>query len=161
MAERGTLSELATAARRQGDLERAAALYRQSLALCRGHSDRNGATYTAGVCLAGLAELAAASAAPPRAERLLGAAEGLRATLDYPPAEYHLAMRFERNVADARVALPVHEETAAAYLEGIAMTLEEAIAYALDPTACQPSYVAGATPAALSDRNGEPTPSHQ
>jgi tetratricopeptide (TPR) repeat protein len=111
-------------AQHQGDLERAAALFQESLAMFRKLGNQRGIAE----CLAGLAGLAAEQGQPQGAGQLLGAAEALLRALGgaWWPAD---RVEYERNLATIRAALN-EEVFAAAWAEGQAMTLEQAIAYA-------------------------------
>ena len=122
----GALDGQGRVALERGDLERAAALLGESLWMCR----EMGSILGIFIGRASLASVAAATGPPERAARLWGAAEGLcEATgvnLDSP-----LVSRFyERYRAAARAEL---DEVAwqEALTDGRAMTLEEAISYAL------------------------------
>ncbi len=120
------LGALGNAALHKGDIQQATSYYRESLAL---HWERGDERRIA----EGLEQLADASAVlkqPEQAARLLGAAEALRessgATLfPYQLAEYEDCLKVLRPQLD-EVAL------AARWAEGAAMTLEEAIKYALE-----------------------------
>jgi predicted ATPase/DNA-binding SARP family transcriptional activator len=119
------LGALGHVAREQGDYERCAAYYRESLALRREGGDR----FTIVQSLEDFAGLAGRQAQHERAIRLLGAADALCQGLGQRlpvavPDEY------ERTIRRARGAL---EESAfaAAWEAGRAMPLDEAIAYAL------------------------------
>jgi hypothetical protein len=81
-------------------------------------------------CLEGLAGVAAAQVRPGRTARLCGAAEALREAIGTPiwPVD---RPTYERDVATMRAQLD--EATfVAAWAEGRAMPLEQAIAYALN-----------------------------
>jgi non-specific serine/threonine protein kinase len=98
---------------------------------------RNG--YCVSHCLEGLAALAGTKADGVRAARLWGAAEALREAVGAPLAPVDLPSH-ERNVAAVRAHI---DETSweAAWAEGKAMTLEEAVEYALseeEPTSSAP-----------------------
>ena len=110
----------------QGDQRGAAALFEEAVVLFRELGDRPGMAE----CLAGLAGVAAAEGRPERAAQLFGAAEG---ALDAAGARMSATNRanYERNLAAAR-ALVDEEGFAAAWAEGRAMPLEQAVAYALD-----------------------------
>lgn len=119
------LHNLGYVALRQGDQTRAAALFRESLILTREAANDEGIA----LCLMGLASVSAAMRQLERAARLFGAAERLfearGAVLNRPDrAEY------ERNVAAVRSALST-ARFAQAWAEGRAMTVEQAVAYAL------------------------------
>ena len=116
---------------REGDVAQAQALFKGSLALFQTVGIQRGIAE----CLVGLASTAASQGTCPaivRAARLLGAAEGLREAtgMQMWPADRREHDRVE---ADTHAHL---DETAwaAAWAEGRAMTLEQAIAYALEET---------------------------
>ena len=116
---------LGTIALRQDDPPRAAALLRDSLSLC----GRLGIRWLTEVCLEGLAGVACALGNYAQATRLLGAAEVLSESLDLRlPPPYQSAL--EQWVAASRAGLPA-STFAALWAEGRAMTLEQAITYAL------------------------------
>jgi len=81
-------------------------------------------------CLAGLGSAAALDEEPERAGRLWGAAERLRQAIGCRSAPAARAT-YERAMAAARAQLG-EEGFAAAWKAGAALTLEQAIAYALD-----------------------------
>jgi tetratricopeptide (TPR) repeat protein len=119
------LHSLGSVALQQGTNERAAALCVESLALGRKAGDR----YIIAWCLEDIAGVAIAQGNPGAAARLLGATEGLRASIGARLLAFDRA-RSERTVAAARAAL----ETvvfAAAWAAGRALPLEQAIAEAL------------------------------
>ncbi len=122
-----TLGNLAETVLRQGDGMRAAGLYKESLALAADV----GSKARVARCLAGLAEVALTHGQPARAARLWGAEETLRQTISQP-LSHHDSSRpdYESMVAAARSQL---EEKAweAAWSEGLQMTPEVAIEYAL------------------------------
>ncbi len=118
------LHNLGTIAKEQGDYRRAAALFEESLPLYREANNTPGVAS----CLVGLAGVAA-EGQPERAARLLGAAQALldRTSSVVEPAD---RIEIEREIAAVRTQLG--EETfAPAWAEGRAMTLEQAITYAL------------------------------
>ena len=111
----------------QGHCRRAGSLQRESLKLLR-DSGYNGGIMT---LLEGLAAVARAQHSPGRAARLFGAAEQLRESYS-SPLRPNMRSQHERDVAAARAQ--VDEVTwEAAWAEGRAMALEQAIAYALEP----------------------------
>jgi len=116
---------LANVSLRRGDYERAMTLYRQSLVLRKEIGDKPGLVQ----CLEGLAGVACAQGDYEKAAGLFGAAEALRETLAVPRAPSDQADHDQR-VASARAALG-DANFAAAWAEGRAMTLEQAIEYAL------------------------------
>jgi tetratricopeptide (TPR) repeat protein len=122
-------AHLGAVALSQGECEQARALYREALLQCQESADKPAITG----CLSGLAAVAARAQAE-RAARLFGAAEALREAVGFrftplDPGGY------DRHVATLRAQLD--EETyAAAWAEGRAMPLEEAIRHALEEVAC-------------------------
>jgi hypothetical protein len=112
----------------QGDYEQARASYKEGLALCQLLTDRRGMAW----CLQGLGEVAGEQGQPERAARLLGAADHLLEAIDSPRTPQIAGL--ERHVAAIRVALGGQKFTAA-WTEGRAMPLEQAISDALEPPA--------------------------
>jgi predicted ATPase/class 3 adenylate cyclase len=113
----------------QGDYAAARALYEESLAIFRQLGDQRGIA----LALDGLAALAAAhQGQPERAARLSGAAEALREAVGAPLSPHERA-EYHRHVAATRAALG-EEAFAAAWEAGRALSLEQAVAYALDET---------------------------
>jgi predicted ATPase/class 3 adenylate cyclase len=113
----------------QGEYGRATDLFKEYLILYRELGGRD----STATSLAGLGGVAGLQRQPVRAARLLGAAEALlEAANDYlAPAD---RAEYERDVAAARAQLD--EATfAAARAEGRAMTIEQAVAYALEDSA--------------------------
>jgi predicted ATPase/class 3 adenylate cyclase len=110
---------------RQGDAAGARALFRESLQLARGLENNRDVVYA----LAGLAGASVAGAEPRHAARLFGAVEALLASVEIQlePAEH---AEFVRNTAAVRARLEA-DVFAAAWAEGRAMTLEQAIEHAL------------------------------
>jgi tetratricopeptide (TPR) repeat protein len=115
-------------ARRQGDLDRAMTLAREALVLCQ-------ATEDVRMFGDGLEVCAIIYASQGRAEqtaRLLGAAGASRARIGMPrPMDGLIAGDIESAVASARAALG-EEAWATAFAAGQALTLEVAVAEALD-----------------------------
>jgi non-specific serine/threonine protein kinase len=109
----------------QGEMERAEALQRESLVLRQATEDVVGT----GRCLDSLGWVASAQRQPARATRLFGAAELLCERVGVAPHPPWRA-EHERHVATARASLG-DEAFAAAWAEGRALSLDEAIAYAL------------------------------
>jgi len=121
-----TQLELGRVARARGD--RLAAV-QQLMASLQGYREYWGNQWQFASCLEELAGLAATMQLPVRAARLFGAAEALRESVCVPLPRVHRA-DYERDVAAARTQLD--EATfAVAWAAGQAMTLEQAIAYAL------------------------------
>jgi len=118
---------LGNAALGSGDTARAATLLKESMRMCH----KNGHPHGVAEALQTLAGVAVAQGQPQRAAHLFGAAEAIfEATKFLPPLPYQIAQR-ERDVAALRLALD-EEEFKAAQAAGRVMTLEEAIAYALE-----------------------------
>ncbi|MFN8499018.1 MAG: tetratricopeptide repeat protein [Anaerolineae bacterium] len=121
-----TLHDLGFLAADQGDFALADARFAQSLVLFHELGDRRNEAK----CLEGLARVSAALHHPERAAHLLGAAETLRDKMESPlPPSYRAA--YERTVASVRGELDA-PTLARAWAEGKAMTLEAAVAYALE-----------------------------
>jgi DNA-binding CsgD family transcriptional regulator len=115
---------LAATHRAEGNLERAAALYVEGLALARANADRRG--LAAG--LAGLAEIAASRGDYLAAARLLGTAEDLTGAADVP---LRLIVGPEVETAAAAAARDLGAASyAAEVLQGREMALDEAITLA-------------------------------
>src|SRR5206468_3762823 len=113
----------------QGDAPRAAAYLAESLARYRELGHREGIS----LCLAGWAGAVGSLGQPVRAARLFGAAEGLRATIGALGQPIERAAH-EESVASVRAQLD-QEIFAAAWVEGEALTMEQAIADVLDDEA--------------------------
>jgi predicted ATPase/class 3 adenylate cyclase/Tfp pilus assembly protein PilF len=131
------LLQLADIAGTEGDGRRAIALATESVQLYRDLRDARGVA----CCLAALAEWIQADGDPERAARLLGAARALCDAAQTPmPPLYRIEVdcnvppidhaSLERRVEAARAALDARV-FAAAWAEGQAMSLEDAVAYAL------------------------------
>jgi hypothetical protein len=127
-----SLDNLGRAVHGQGDEVRARMLYGESLALMGELGDRHGIVYS----LEGLALVATTTETTPaaleRVARLLDAAAALRAAIGAPQPPNERAGH-ERSVAALRAVLG---EVAfeAAWAAGRALSLEQAIAYALEGT---------------------------
>jgi hypothetical protein len=111
-----------------GEYARAQALYRESLLLRRELGDLLALAQS----LEDLAVLAGRQGEAERAIRLLGAAEAFCETLDVRPPVAN-ASDYERAVAEGRAALG-EAALAARWAEGRALSLEQAIEYALRET---------------------------
>jgi tetratricopeptide (TPR) repeat protein len=120
------LDNLGWAALLQGDHERARTSYEESLMLCKELGNKMAASES----LEGLACISAAERASERAARLFGAAEALREAVGFEHLPEEDAWR-EPYGAAARSWLG-REGWEAALAQGRAMTLEEAISYALE-----------------------------
>ncbi|HMA33334.1 MAG TPA: tetratricopeptide repeat protein [Chloroflexia bacterium] len=121
------LHNLGYSAHHQGDLPQAAAYFMESLQLFRDLGNKRGIAE----CLAGLAGLAGAAGQTDRAGRLFGAAEALLQAIGAPLQPADLA-EFERNVARAREGGDA-ATWQAAWAAGRALSVEAAIAYAIQP----------------------------
>jgi len=113
------------AVRLQGDLERAAGLYRESVTLFGETGDK----WVATECIEGLALIASAQGKHKRAARLFGVAEAARETfgITMPRPEAGDQEHFWVAIRER----PEGTAFTAAWAEGRAMTLEQAIEYAL------------------------------
>jgi len=112
----------------QGNNDQAAASFAESLTLSR----ETGSRWMSEECLEGLARLALATGRSDRAARLFGAAEVVRETLGHRFAPADQADH-EQYVASTRARLE-KRAFAAAWAEGRAMTLEQAVEYGLTVT---------------------------
>ena len=110
----------------RGDYERATQLFRDCLSLCR----ELGSNDNIIECLEGLATVAEARDESKRATRLLGAAEALRQEMGHPLPTSGRA-DYDRIVSLVRASLK-KKAFAAAWEEGQAMSIEEAIDYAME-----------------------------
>ncbi|HEU5103349.1 MAG TPA: tetratricopeptide repeat protein, partial [Roseiflexaceae bacterium] len=121
-----TLYGLGRVALREGAVERAVTLLSESLILARDQGIRLFVAERLEACGAAAIALGQAS----HAARLFGAAEALREAIDapLPPVEH---ADYERDVAAARSQLD-EAAFATAWAAGRALTLEQAIAYALE-----------------------------
>jgi non-specific serine/threonine protein kinase len=110
----------------RSEYEQALALQGEALALMGKLGDRRGAA----LCLQGLAGVLAATGAPRPAAVLLGAAEGLREAVQ-AGVDLTDQAHYDHARSSARAALG-EEAFAEARVEGRAMSLEQAIVYALE-----------------------------
>jgi tetratricopeptide (TPR) repeat protein len=122
------LFQLGKLAHLRGDVEEALKFYEQCLVLCQ----QIGPYYLVW-CLIMLAQIFCSHREPERGARLLGAAEDLVPTFFAGPSfsEQEGRTDYERAIAAARARLS-EVEFAAAFAEGQRMSLDRAIAYALD-----------------------------
>jgi predicted ATPase/transcriptional regulator with XRE-family HTH domain len=128
MFRRQTLTELAGALQALGQHDQALALYRESLA----DYQTGGSPRSAAYALEGIALVYSAQGQPEQTARLFGAAAALRATLGIPlTAPNHL--QYDPALATTRAALG-EESFALAWAAGQALSLEQAIAEALQAT---------------------------
>jgi len=123
-----SLHYLALAMQGQGDHAAARALLAEALALLLEVQDKNNIAS----CLDALAGMAVAEGAWERAARVFGAAEAIRQAINVPVVYFQRA-GYERNVAAVRAQ---HDAATfvAAWAAGRVMTLEQAIAEALNVT---------------------------
>ncbi len=119
------LHDLGAVAARQGDQMLARSRFTTSLGLFREVRDRRNLIK----CLEGLAGVSVTEGRVEKAARLFGASEALREALGTPlPGSYRA--NYERNLSIVREQLD-EASVAATWAEGRAMTMEQAIAYAL------------------------------
>jgi tetratricopeptide (TPR) repeat protein len=120
------LHNLGQAVLHQGDYERAETLFKESLALLVKSGDKRGVADL----LSGLAALASYRGQPEEAARLFRVAETVHGFTSTPRTRFDRIV-FERDLAAARAQL---DETAwqAAWDEGRAMTIQQAMDYALE-----------------------------
>jgi predicted ATPase len=120
------LQELGHVVQSQGDTEGGRALLREGLRLQMQH----GMNWNLGLSLERFAGLAAGQGRAERAAQLFGAAEALRETIGRPIPAGDRA-DYDRDVTAARLQL-AEATFAAAWATGRTMTIEDAIAYALE-----------------------------
>jgi tetratricopeptide (TPR) repeat protein len=123
-----TLSCLGFVALRQGDYQRAAEVFTEGLRL----SHEPGFRKTVFECLRGLGGVCSGFKLDDRAVRLFGAAEALREAMGHQPSPQDQA-DYDGRLAATRSRLGV-VAFEAAWAEGRAMTLEQAIEYAMKET---------------------------
>jgi predicted ATPase/class 3 adenylate cyclase/DNA-binding XRE family transcriptional regulator len=125
------LLDLGDVAQDQGDYHRAVTLYQQSLAFMQHLEMKERIAW----CLVGLARVAGAVARPERAARLLSAAETLLDAIGLSVSVWpEVRADYDRTLTAVRAQLDT-ATFAAAWAEGRAMTMEQAIAEALDDAA--------------------------
>ena len=123
------LDNLGWAALMCGDYEQAKNLHEESLALCKAQGDK----LVASESLEGLACAAGIEGAVERAARLFGAGEALRQPVGYQHTSRERALREPYlTVACSRMQ---EAAWARAWAEGLAMTFDEAVSYALEEEA--------------------------
>jgi len=123
------LANLAAVDYDQGDHRSARAQWQESLAIFRELGDRRNMAET----LEGLGDVASALAEHGKAARIWGGAQRLREEIGAPlrPSE---RPRYKRQVVNARTAINDDAAFDQAWREGRAMTLAQAIEYALEKT---------------------------
>jgi predicted ATPase/DNA-binding winged helix-turn-helix (wHTH) protein len=125
-----SLRGLGLVAADEGDYPAARVLHEESLSIKRELGDRRGIAES----LEGLADVAAVLDVAGRAPRLWGGAERLREEIGCPMLPQDRA-RYERHVAAARTASDDDTAFDEAWQEGRAMTMEQAIEFALEAQA--------------------------
>jgi predicted ATPase/class 3 adenylate cyclase len=128
-----TLHRLALIDAAQGDHPAAGVLYRESLTILRELGDSGRIAYS----LHELAAVAAALGSPVRAARLWGAEERLRAEVG-SPVSAHERPDYDREIAAARAALGDDPAFDRAWQDGSGLTLEQAIALAMEESVERP-----------------------
>jgi len=138
----------------QGDDARALALYQESVALERLLEGKEGIAH----CLVGVAGVAGAVGQAERAARLLSAAETLLDTIGLSLAAWpETRADYDRYVAAARAQLDAATFTAA-WAQGRAMSLDQVVAYALEPlSVVTPPTAPPVTPERTTPTNPYPT----
>jgi non-specific serine/threonine protein kinase len=123
------LSPLADLACHRGEYARAKTLYMEELEFRQQYGEKRQIAQ----CLEGLAIVAGGQGQPARAARLISAAAQVRETVGMPRLPHKRAST-ERGLSTVRSALGAWAFEAA-WAAGRAMTLEQAVAYALDEDA--------------------------
>ncbi|HSH82282.1 MAG TPA: hypothetical protein VLA19_27455, partial [Herpetosiphonaceae bacterium] len=113
----------------QGDYDHSAELLQESLLVLR----HTGDSIELARCLSGMAGVACTHHAPMRSARLLGAVSAIDENVDSPRFPDGDRRAYDRALAETRAQLDA-DTFAAAWAEGRAMTLEQAIDYALEAT---------------------------
>jgi non-specific serine/threonine protein kinase len=124
--EASNLIHLGIVAQEQDDYATAKTLLDEGLVISRELEDKRGIANL----LEAIARLAVEQNQPERAARLLGAADALREAIGCPLPP-NAREEYDRALSDARKALD-KEAFAQSWGEGRTMTMEEAIAYALE-----------------------------
>jgi tetratricopeptide (TPR) repeat protein len=119
------LNDLGLVALDQDQYDRAEGAFIESLHIARTVDMR----WTIGTTLEGMAEVAVGQRQPECAVRLFGAADTLRTEIGIPVQPVN-RLRYERDLAAAKVALG-EEQFAKLWEEGGAMTVDEAVTFAL------------------------------
>ena len=123
------MSELGRAECDEGHHDLAQKHFAEGMTILHGLGNRPGVIES----LKGLADAAAATAAPRRAARLWGAADALRQEIGNARLAYQ-SVAYERQVKDVRAKLKA-EASDQAWDEGRPMSLDDAVRYALDEQA--------------------------
>jgi tetratricopeptide (TPR) repeat protein len=123
------LANLSALASKRGQIEEAKALTHEALGLAHGLGDKEVII----ACLENLGEQAASEGQADRAARLLGASEALRGDTGHAPLPQPDQQESWARIMALLGAGLDDEHLAAARAEGHAMTLDEAVAYALEP----------------------------
>ena len=156
----GTLIHLAMVALDQGDDVRAGTYLAESITLLREQDDRWTSLLALEVSARWVAQpgrrTADGQALTLRAARLFGAAEALRETLGAPRLAIY-EEHYQRSVASLRSQLD-ERAWAAAWAEGRAMTLEQALTEALDLLGDSAAEAAAPDAAGQEDRSPRPRP---
>ncbi len=137
------LAGLALVARMQGNHDESAKLFNETLLV----SSELGDQWIMPRALGGLAGAAVLAANYDRAARLFGVTAAMRDVSGIGEAAQTFRVVYERDEGEARTALG-DEVFAAAWAEGKTMTLEQAIAYALEDAAllCTPKHSEDSAP---------------
>jgi DNA-binding CsgD family transcriptional regulator/tetratricopeptide (TPR) repeat protein len=146
-----SLYHLAFITRAEDDHERAAKLYLEGLELAVEAGDKANAAY----CLEGLASLIAERGEPQRAARLFGASEELLEAIGAPLYAHAPDRTLYERAVDALRSRLGEEACGALWAEGRAMTLEQAIEYALSVSAEESPDGGTRRPADLTPRERE------
>ncbi|HEY7034069.1 MAG TPA: tetratricopeptide repeat protein [Thermomicrobiales bacterium] len=141
------LSNLGKSARRQGDYPRAAALFTESLV----HRYEQGDKQSIASSLRSLAFVAAVMRQHTRAARLWGAADALTESIGAPPPRH--ADRAQDAIAATRRGLG-EADFAAAWAAGRALSLDDAVAEALQSTSDPAGGTEPVDPSVPADRYG-------
>jgi predicted ATPase/DNA-binding CsgD family transcriptional regulator len=145
------LNTLATLAQAERDHERARELFEEGLTVSAELGNESDVVH----CLEGLASIAGAEGSIVRAARLWGAAEALLEEIEVGVHTYVPDRSLHQSqVAAARAQLEEAEWTAA-WAEGLAMTSERTLEYALEQEATPEPAAPKAYPAGLSVREAE------
>ena len=123
-----TVRRLGQVALRQGEFEKAELLCRESLSLNQGVRDERGIV----ACLSAFAGIATARGQSVFAAHLFGAVESFLSALGLRLLQVD-QMEYDRNVSTLRAQLN-SASLEKAWAKGAAMTIEQAVTFALEPT---------------------------